>query len=360
MKVAVVGAGIFGCTAAIYLARAGHTVHLYDSKEIAMQGASGRNQFRLHLGYHYPRAPETVQECHRGLRSFVEEYEPAVMYGGNHYYAIAEESSKTDMESYQDFLIRKHLPYGMLPAYQWPKWLQNVGMVVEVTEGRLNPGKMLHLLTKKLVEEKVETYFNFEVKEDLREEYDQVVVAAYSNTNAVLETLGCQPEELQYEVCEKPILNIPAMKAEDGVVIMDGPFCSVDPVGKTGNHLMGHVEHAIWKRSFGTEANIPEFLREQLADGMVPNPKYTRWPLMREAGMEFIPALEDAHHIGSMFVVRAVLPNKDDTDERPTLVDRVGPKVLRIFAGKIPVAVDAGKQVVSILDTLHEPSRSAA
>lgn len=359
MKVAVVGAGIFGCTAAIHLARAGHTVHIYDSRDIPMQGASGRNQFRMHQGHHYPRSPETVDECLHGLRTFEEEYASAITYDGSHYYGIAEEGSKTSSWDYQQFL-KANLSYSTLSSKYWPSWIQNVGLLIAAPEGRLNPGKMTALLTQKLVQANVEMFFNFEVKEDLRDEYDQVVVAAYSNTNQVLETLGCEQEEYQFEVCEKPIIHIPSVEPGDGVVIMDGPFCSVDPLGNSKFHLMGHVEHAIWKRSFGTEPNIPQFIEAYMEDGAVPNPTYSRWEKMREAGMEFIPALEKAEHVSSMFVVRAVLPNKDDTDERPTLVDRVDPKVLRVFAGKIPVAVDAAKQVVANLDTLDASEEEAA
>jgi hypothetical protein len=45
-----------------------------------------------------------------------------------------------------------------------------------------------------------------------------------------------------------------------------------------------------------------------------------------------------------MFSVRAVLPNVDATDERPTLVERDG-NVVSILSGKICTAVTAARQV---------------
>jgi hypothetical protein len=50
---------------------------------------------------------------------------------------------------------------------------------------------------------------------------------------------------------------------------------------------------------------------------------------------------------GSLFSVRAVLPDVDATDERPTLVERDG-NVVGILSGKICTAVAAARQVVEM------------
>ena len=62
MKIAVVGAGIFGVTIALKLDKF-HDVTLYESSRDIMTAASRTNQLRLHRGYHYPRSPETVDAC---------------------------------------------------------------------------------------------------------------------------------------------------------------------------------------------------------------------------------------------------------------------------------------------------------
>ena len=33
-------------------------------------GRSGKNQFRCHLGYHYPRSENTIEECKKSFREF--------------------------------------------------------------------------------------------------------------------------------------------------------------------------------------------------------------------------------------------------------------------------------------------------
>ena len=145
MRVAVCGGGLFGCTAAIHLARAGHEVHLYERTPALMQAASSVNQLRLHRGYHYPRSPETGRECRAGNASFFAEYRDAVItperrkHGGQ-YYAIAKEGSRTSAWDYISFLERESLPYRKAEAPFVNK--ESVSLLVEVMESSLD----LHLL----------------------------------------------------------------------------------------------------------------------------------------------------------------------------------------------------------------------
>ena len=59
--------------------------------------------------------------------------------------------------------------------------------------------------------------------------------------------------------------------------------------------------------------------------------------------------IEKAEHVGSMFTYRTVLPFIDETDERPTIVEKVSDDMILLFSGKIPTCIDAAKQVVDIL-----------
>ncbi|NND67015.1 MAG: FAD-binding oxidoreductase, partial [Halioglobus sp.] len=51
--VAILGAGITGCCLALFLARQGFRVSLFDSNNAPMQGASRWNEGKIHLGYLY-------------------------------------------------------------------------------------------------------------------------------------------------------------------------------------------------------------------------------------------------------------------------------------------------------------------
>src|ERR1044071_3928403 len=110
-RVAVVGGGIFGSTAAIYAARSGHDVHLFEKQQNLLQAASGINQYRLHRGYHYPRSAETGRSCREAERSFLSEYADAVISGPPHLYGIAKVDSKVSYANYLAFCTATSLEY---------------------------------------------------------------------------------------------------------------------------------------------------------------------------------------------------------------------------------------------------------
>jgi glycine/D-amino acid oxidase-like deaminating enzyme len=337
MRIAVIGGGIFGCTAAIHAARAEHEVHLFEKADALMQGASAVNQFRLHRGYHYPRSPETGRECRVGNRSFCQEYGGAVIQPeqrkrGGQYYAIAQEGSKVSGEDYQRFLVASQLPARPVPDCM--AGLRHVDRVFDVLEAAIDPVRLRDLVVDKLVG----VHVHLQARElPSRKDFDRIIIAAYANTNTVAAALGCETTPFQFEVCEKPVVRLPSQWRDTGIVVMDGPFCSIDPYGTTGLHLLGHVVHAIHEMSVGEFPPSAE-PRQSNIEGFI------------DAGSHFFPALREAEYLRSMWTVRAVLPNKDATDERPTLVHRLDDQVVRIFSGKIGTAVEAARQALWMLE----------
>ena len=61
MKIAVIGSGFFGSIISLVLSKS-HKVHLFEKEKDILNGASKINQFRFHLGFHYPRSPDTIRE----------------------------------------------------------------------------------------------------------------------------------------------------------------------------------------------------------------------------------------------------------------------------------------------------------
>jgi hypothetical protein len=116
---------------------------------------------------------------------------------------------------------------------------------------------------------------------------------------------------------------------------------------------MGHVTHAIHASNTGLDPVVPTRLAPLLNRGVIPASglgDITKFPLMQEDGERFIPALARATHMGSMFTIRAVLPDRDATDERPTLVTRLDDQVVRIFSGKIGTAVVAAREALALME----------
>ena len=91
----VIGAGIFGVAAALELAELGIDVTLYDKRGGILDGATARNVFRLHRGYHYPRDPATAMQSRDGYAPFLGRFAEALTPAVPAYYAIAAEGSLT-------------------------------------------------------------------------------------------------------------------------------------------------------------------------------------------------------------------------------------------------------------------------
>jgi glycine/D-amino acid oxidase-like deaminating enzyme len=346
LKIAVAGGGLFGATAAIHLARAGHEVHLYEPNEI-MGAASAVNQARLHQGFHYPRSVATLSECQAALSSFRAEYGEAIIRTGRHYYAIAKEGSKVSGMEYVAFCMR----HGLTFASGFRCNLinsQSVQATLSVDEARIDLEELRAIVERRLRKEGVTVHLEPATR-SLRSEFDAIVIAAYAATNDVASELGASVEPFQFEVVEKPLVRMPSKFRDCGIVIMDGEFCCLDPYGHTGLHVMGHVKHAIHHANVGLTPEVPRHLKDYLNCGLVVAPEHTRFQAFIEAGREFIPGLADAEHVGSFYTTRAVLPNVDATDCRPTLVHRLDEKIVRIFSGKLGTAVLAAREVVSMV-----------
>jgi hypothetical protein len=349
IKVAVVGGGIFGTTAAIKIAENGFFVDLFEKNDDILKAASGINQFRSHRGYHYPRSSETIESCMKATPKFEKEYEAAIIKNFDHYYCIAKEDSLTSGEEFlkvckKHGLYAEEIDLGVVNS-------KEIDLCVKVDENIMDLDILKKIVKEKIQKNNIRVYLNTQVNKDDLKEYDFVVVATYANQNEMIKNFTGITEQYQYELCEKPVIRMPESFKNTSIVIMDGPFTCIDPLGDSGLFLMGHVEHAIHKREIGEKMNVSEEFKNLLNNGIVKNPPITNWPLFKESAKKFIPEIANAEHVGSMFTIRTVLPNLDSTDSRPTMVNKIDNRVISIFSGKIGTCVDAAEEVVGIIKT---------
>lgn len=349
MKIAVIGAGIFGSTAAVYAARAGHEVHLFDKLDDLLQAASGINQYRLHRGYHYPRSSDTAISALKAEASFREEYGEAIINSGRHLYAVAKKDSFVTGVQFLAFCDAHGLSYTKVKANDLVN-PDKVEVVIEADEARYDPDLLREIARKKLEESGVSMHWGVDARDIPKDSFDRVIIATYAGMGEVFEDLGLPGREYQYEVCEKPVVTLPSAFKQTDVVIMDGPFMCVDPYGTSGKYVLGNVVHAIHAANVGTAPVIPEELKPLLNRGVVTDPAVTRFDKFIETGVPFIPLLAEATHIGSMYTVRTVLPRLEKTDARPTLVSSIGERYLQIFSGKVINCVLAARDAVNLVE----------
>ena len=129
----------------------------------------------------------------------------------------------------------------------------------------------------------------------------------------------------------------------------------LDPFGNTGLHLLGNVVHAIHERKIGKLPVLPEEFKHLVNKGIIKDPETTRIKEFLNSANEFFPGIKDeAKHLGSMYTYRAVLPNREHDDARPTLIRKMDKKTWTVFAGKIANCVDAAEILVESIKTSQQ------
>lgn len=342
---AVVGAGIFGCAAAIELARDGHRVDLYERHDGILRGATRAQQGRLHSGYHYPRSPQTIAACRDSAPEFAARWPAAIRPGTSHHYAISRVSRVT-VDDYLATLDAAGLPWERVehPLVR----SDTVAACIRVPEALVDMVALGPLLAAELLGAEVSVRLNNEVAPaDLAARYDWVIDARYGRQSA---------RPLRYEVVETALVRLGPHWAGQSAVVMDGPYTSLDPHG-AGLHMLYDVHYSVHAVSVGHQSAIPERFRELLDVGPLRHP-LTRVDRMLAVAGVHLNDLDDAEYRGSMWTVRAVLPDVDASDARPTLVERDG-NVITVLGGKMCTALTAASQVleaVSACDPVSSPS----
>lgn len=341
-SIAVIGAGIFGITAALELASAGLNVTLYEEQEEILTKASNINQYRIHRGYHYPRSKETAISSKHGGDAFIEKYK-CTSPSCKHYYAIASSQTLTTAEQYKNFLDQVGLEYEECSLPQIKPG--SVDLIISASEELFDPKALKVACKNYLLESNITVKTSTSFTKDLINNYDYVVNTTYAKYNKILPRKFQQ--DFQFELCEKPVLKLPKEYKGVSIVVMDGPFTCIDPLGDTDYHVMGNVVHAIHHTNVGKIPKIPQDYLEVLDKGVVKDTPLTKVDTFIEAASSFFANIEKSSYIGSMFTVRTVLPRRDYDDARPTLVKRHTDKLYSLFSGKIVTCVDSAKELVN-------------
>lgn len=344
-NVAVVGGGIFGCTAAWMLSKNGFSVELFEQHNAIIREASNINQYRLHRGYHYPRSIETALSSKASEQNFLDVYGKSILdHNITHEYRIASEGSLVTAEQYKEFLDEVGLEYETVFDYT-----PGCDLSIDVNEKLFNSAELRRMCYDYLDGYGVEINIFTEVKKEDLVEFDYTVIATYAGINQLLD--DDDQRDYQFELCEKPIVELPDKYKNKSIVIMDGPFMCIDPYQDTKYHVMGNVVHAIHHTNVGKQPDPiwREKFQHLLNKGCVKSPSITNIDKFIESGKKYLLDIEKLKHIGSMYTYRVVLPNRDHDDARPTEVEKINDETSVLFSGKIGTCVTAAKELVTSL-----------
>ena len=357
----VIGGGIFGVYAALYLARQGQRVCLIEKEAELFKKASIVNQARLHSGYHYPRSVATALMSDDNKLRFTTDHQAFINAQFEQYYAIDKYGSFTDGQQFERFC--DYIGIRCERIHQHPLFNFNrIEALYATTEYSFDPVLIGNYYEKKLSEEKnITTFISTKVAsaEVVQNQWQvcvnrptggraylvasQVINATYAGSNAINRIFGLADIQLMHEISEIAFITSPQVK-NLGLTVMDGPFGSIMPYGLSGLLSLSSVAYTHHKVSYENLPNFdcqkvntfckPDFTAICNNCFAKPNSNYRK---MLAQMQQYFSEDVDFQYFSSLFTIKSKLKANFIDDGRPTEISLLhkNPHFYCIFAGKI-------------------------
>lgn len=360
----IIGAGLYGMYAALYCAKKGEKILVLEYDDAPFRRATYINQARVHMGYHYPRSLSTAVKSAGYFKRFVEEFGFCIHSSFRQIYATSSRFSWTDKKQFEAFCraagirceempVSGYFKEGMCDGaflteeYTYDAMLLRDYYVKELSS-RSNVEMKYHARIRKIYRKGAK--YEVELAEGNRFAAGYVLNATYASTNQILQLVEGEKQEpfdIKYELCEI-ILCRPGKRLEGmGITVMDGPFFSIMPFGKTGYHSLTSVTFTPHVTSY---ERLPSFScqRGECSRGQLANcnecadrPE-TAWEYMARLAKKYMRDDLEFEYVDSLFSMKPILKSSEVDDSRPTKirVDSEEPHFVSVLSGKINTVYD--------------------
>jgi hypothetical protein len=358
----IIGGGIFGAYAALYLAKKKQKVCLIEKETELFTKASVVNQARLHSGYHYPRSVATALMSDDNKARFTQEHKDFINFQFEKYYAIDKFGSFTDSLQFQRFCeyidikcekVKNHplFNYHRIDTlYATTEYTFDPYLIANYYKQQLKDTPSIKVYKHSAVEavEKKSDGWDLQVKHLANDEQKaltgiQVINATYAGSNAINQLFGLDNIELMHEISEMVFVSSPQLM-NIGLTVMDGQFGSLMPYGLSGLLSLSSVAYTHHKVSYD---NLPSFDCQQINMACKPNftsncnycpaqPKSNYLKMFRQIQHYFSDEVS-MQYFKSLFTIKSKLKANYIDDGRPTEISVLNenPRFYCIFAGKI-------------------------
>lgn len=353
MRIAVIGGGIFGVTAAVELAKDFHTVTLFEKNVEILQGATPRSQNRLHLGLHYPRDLATAKQSILGFKEFGDVFGDAVFSGFPNYYAIPKHSSKVDPSEFVEFCTVagiKISPVSDGPVLPNGVKVKNISGLWTCGEGVIDMKILREILKDMLTKQKIEVQLGTEVSSLVEVasgwtlesnsgtlgRFDLVVRCTYSSDSIELHSQNFIPFP---RIFHKTLIQvIESTQNRFGLTIIDGDFLTILPQGFSKKLLS-------YGPSISTRQKAESYLRPL---DWVDSSKTDIIDFQSQMKTRIDHWLENwDYEITSEYLetIRTIAVGVESTDRRTSHVKNSAPRLIEVWSGKIDHAVEISKLI---------------
>ena len=360
----IIGAGLFGLYAAQIAAEKGEKVCVLEYETEPFTRATYANQARVHLGYHYPRSYATAKKSAGYFDRFSTMYTPCIHSDFQKIYATSKQFSWTNADQFSHFCNAVNIPCRPLAVseffngnmcdgtFETKEYTYDAQILKDLL---LNTIKDLPQLTIRYaariraIKKETENY-TVHLESGASFSAPFLLNATYASINQMIQHLGETPFQIKYELCEIILVKPNAALATKGITVMDGPFFSIMPFGKTGYHSLTSVTFTPHKTSYET---LPTFSCQQESQGhcsplqlgncnTCPSKPQTAWPYMRSLAKKYLTSDYDFTYEASLFAIKPILMASEIDDSRPTVVKvfSENPTFVSVLSGKINAVYD--------------------
>lgn len=359
MKIAVIGAGIFGCVIAEKLAGA-HDVCLFEREESILSGSTFSSVLRVHKGAHYPRDILTAQQSISGYRDFCEEFQSSIVTEFTNYYALASHGSKVTTDEFERFLRIVGIPNRRVgnrgELERAPVRQQKIASLYEIAEAVIDEDSLRHDLARRLDVSGVHLCCSTEIlSANLRGTnwhladgfgkdfgpFDYVIRATYGMDRIRFESGNPPIRSLEYH--RTLVLDVKLGLQNFGLTVVDGDFLTILPKGRSNRHLVYAPSLSVMEKSFGSVSNFQTSLEQT----QISTASHELVRRLRDWLPE-VPSNADLD-VKPITGLRAIMPAMEATDRRTTEVVETGPRFIDVLSGKIDHSIQAARECQRII-----------
>lgn len=358
----ITGGGIFGCYAALYLNSQGASVCLIEKEPFLFQKASLVNQARLHSGYHYPRSIATAALSDAHKARFTAEHRNFIHTNFEKYYAIDRYGSFTDPMQFERFCTYLNILCERVPTHPLFNF-DRIESLYRTIEYTFDPVLLRAYYTKRVENTDGITVLKSTVVKKGTPQANKwhilvqttgmhvreivagtVINATYAAINAINAAFEVALLDLTHEISEIAFIDAPLFR-NMGLTVMDGPFGSIMPYGKSGLLSLSSVAYTHHKISThplpSFDCQVPEAPEcTPQAPGVCTEcprrPQSNAHKMVLQMGRYF---RDDVYmtHLFSYFTIKTKLKANYIDDGRPTEISKLHahPDFYCLFSGKI-------------------------
>ncbi len=360
----VIGAGLYGLYAALFCAKKGESVLVLEHDGAPFQRATYINQARVHMGYHYPRSLSTAIKSAGYFERFNEDFGFCIHKEFDQIYATSAQMSWTNAGQFQKFCQNAGIPCeGVSPetyfedgmcdgAFRTREYTYDAMLLKEYYEKEIAAFPNLALQCNariKAIAQKGERYL-VALQDGSVHAAPFVLNASYASANQILDMLGLEKFSIKYELCEIILCQVSERLKDIGITVMDGPFFSIMPFGRTGLHSLTSVTFTPHETSYGA---LPSFACQEQSGGYCSSTRLgncngcvakppSAWEYMSRLAGKYVKDSYTFSYHSSLYSIKPILTASEVDDSRPTIIRQFcqSPTFVSVLSGKINTVYD--------------------